>query len=246
MRHATRFIEQEMASKVLKVDIAWGSALFAITAFLLIPATHQLFVEVSQTHVYLMAFAKFSLLATMGELLALRIINSEWVKPKGLCWRALVWGLLGALIALVFYLYATGVSAALERGLLPTFGKEGMMAKIVFAFFTSILMNLLFAPTFMAFHRVTDTYIDMADGKITRIMQLELTDVLNQIDWNSFIKIVICRTIPLFWIPAHTTTFLLPPEHRVLAAAFLSIALGAILALSKRGQHKEVSTRQAR
>jgi len=42
------------------------------------------------------------------------------------------------------------------------------------------------------------------------------------------------KTIPMFWIPAHTITFLLPSEFRVLAAAFLSIALGAILAFAKK------------
>ena len=46
--------------------------------------------------------------------------------------------------------------------------------------------------------------------------------------------LILFRTIPLFWIPAHTFTFLLPPELRILFAAFLSVALGAILAFAKR------------
>jgi len=45
--------------------------------------------------------------------------------------------------------------------------------------------------------------------------------------WNFIFK----RTIPFFWIPAHTITFLLPPEFRVLFAALLGIALGLILAI---------------
>jgi hypothetical protein len=40
------------------------------------------------------------------------------------------------------------------------------------------------------------------------------------------------KTIPFFWIPAHTITFLLPPELRVLFAAALGIVLGVILALA--------------
>jgi len=40
------------------------------------------------------------------------------------------------------------------------------------------------------------------------------------------------KTIPLFWIPAHTITFLLNPDYQVLFAAFLSIVLGAILAVA--------------
>jgi hypothetical protein len=42
------------------------------------------------------------------------------------------------------------------------------------------------------------------------------------------------KTIPFFWIPAHTLTFLLPSEYRVLAAAMLSIALGLILTITKK------------
>ena len=39
-------------------------------------------------------------------------------------------------------------------------------------------------------------------------------------------------TIPLFWIPAQTITFLLPEDYRVLFAAFLSIVLGVLLAIA--------------
>ena len=58
--------------------------------------------------------------------------------------------------------------------------------------------------------------------------------VLARIDWQGFIGFVVLKTVPFFWIPAHTVTFLLPPEYRVLVAASLSIALGAILAYAKR------------
>jgi hypothetical protein len=42
------------------------------------------------------------------------------------------------------------------------------------------------------------------------------------------------KTIPFFWYPAHTVTFLLPSEQRVLFAALLGIALGVLLALSSK------------
>ncbi len=42
------------------------------------------------------------------------------------------------------------------------------------------------------------------------------------------------KTIPLFWIPAHTITFLLPEEFRVLFAAVLSVMLGVLLSLGSR------------
>ncbi|EQB89040.1 hypothetical protein M918_22160 [Clostridium sp. BL8] len=57
--------------------------------------------------------------------------------------------------------------------------------------------------------------------------------LIKTIDWYGYIGFVVCKTIPIFWIPAHTITFLLPSEYRVLTAALLSIVLGAILATSK-------------
>ncbi|GAB1473896.1 hypothetical protein MASR2M69_13370 [Bacteroidota bacterium] len=41
-------------------------------------------------------------------------------------------------------------------------------------------------------------------------------------------KFVVGKTIPLFWIPAHTITFLLPDTYKVIFAASLSIVLGLI------------------
>ena len=63
---------------------------------------------------------------------------------------------------------------------------------------------------------------------------VKLSDVIARIDWQGLVSFVIFKTIPFFWIPAHTITFLLPPEYRVLMAAYLSVALGAILAYGKR------------
>jgi hypothetical protein len=48
--------------------------------------------------------------------------------------------------------------------------------------------------------------------------------------WNFIFK----KTIPLFWYPAHTITFMLPGEYRVLFAALLGVALGVILAIGAK------------
>jgi hypothetical protein len=86
----------------------------------------------------------------------------------------------------------------------------------------------------MAFHRITDTYIDMMDGKITNLSNVALKDVIQKIDWNGFVSFVVLKTIPFFWIPAHTITFSLPPIYQIMMAAMLGIALGCILAFAKR------------
>lgn len=220
-----------------KGDFLWALALAAVVAFLVAPGTHALFVTASKGHPLLMAFVKFGLLATMGELLAIRIVSGSWSTPVGLPWKAVIWGFIGMLIALIFVLYDNGVSALMTKGYLPNPSGDGFSPAFTKAFFISSLMNLLFAPTFMAMHRVTDTWIDLAEGKLSGMMQLKLPEVLRPIDWNGFIQFVICRTIPLFWIPAHTIVFMLPSEYRVLVAAMLSIVLGAILGFAKkRGQ----------
>jgi hypothetical protein len=183
-----------------------------------------------------MGFVKVAILATLGELLALRIITGEWKKPFGLSYRVFIWGLLGLSFVLVFEIFASGTAAAGKKGLLPMGG--GMFSTVLPALFTSAAMNIIFAPTMMAFHRITDTYIDLTEGNLGNLNKVTLRVVVSQIDWHNFVGFVIVKTIPVFWIPAHTITFLLPPEYRVLSASFLSIALGAILAFAKKTSSK--------
>lgn len=209
-----------------KGDILWLLGMFAIGAFLLVPQTHNLFNDWTRDFPYLMGFVKFGILATMGELMAIRIVNGDYKKPAGLIFRIIIWGFIGMLITLMFNVFAGGVVAAQVGGFLPFEGST-----LAFAFFTSTIMNLIFAPTFMAFHKFTDTYLDLR-AETKGPVSIEM--ITKRIDWYGFISFVLMKTIPFFWIPAHTVTFLLEPEYRVLAAAFLSVALGALLAYSKK------------
>lgn len=215
--------------------LLWLLALAVIVFILVFPSTHKAFMSATKAHPYIMGFVKVSILATMGELLAIMISSGEFKLPKGLLYRFIVWGFLGITFVIVFDLFANGVTGTMKKGvLLPFIATNTTLGNFVFAFFTSAFMNLAFAPTFMAFHRVTDTFIDLGEGKLSKILKAKLSDVIKTIDWNGYIGFVVVKTVPLFWIPAHTITFMLPPEYRVLMAAFLSIALGAILATSKR------------
>ena len=191
-----------------------------------------MFAELTLAHPYLMGFAKFAVLATIGELIAIRIVGGQWKTPPGLVYRSAVWGVLGMGIVLMFEIFFTGTTSALSKGLL--YGGNSALKPIWLAVFTSAIMNLTFAPTFMAFHRFTDTAIDMVCGEGRKIGDISLAEVTNRIDWQGFVSFVVLKTIPFFWIPAHAVTFLLPPEYRILVAASLSIALGAILAYAKR------------
>ncbi len=208
-----------------KGDIIWVALLIAVLFFMLSPLTNQTFEQVTLQFPYVMGFIKFAILATMGELLALRIAKGDYTKPAGFVWRVVIWGLIGVLITLMFKVFAGGVLYALDKGFLPFKGSS-----LAFAFFTSLLMNSFFAPTFMALHKHTDTYLELRHTN----QHISLADVVAAIDWQNFISFVVLKTIPFFWIPAHTITFLLPAQYRVMVAALLSIALGLILSLSKK------------
>lgn len=217
-----------------KGDLLWLAALGGVSSLLLIPASHELFVEVTKNHPYLMGFCKFGILATMGEGLAIRIGAGRWNQPPGLIYRAGVWGLIGMLIVLMFEIFSSGVAGASAKGLLGS--KDGALTKMLNPFLISAIMNLTFAPAFMIAHRITDVYIDLTCGEKLSFNEVRLAMVLDRIDWQNMISFVVMRTIPFFWIPAHTIVFLLPPEYRVLLAAYLAIALGAILSYAKKGK----------
>jgi hypothetical protein len=208
-------------------DFLWGAALLGIIAFLAAPATHEFFSAASKASPYLMGFVKFAVLASMGELLAIRITSGAWSRPKGLILRALIWGVVGLVITLMFVLYDIGVKGCMEKGYLPLVGEAGgFLNRFVTAFLTSALMNIFFGPAFMLFHRLSDAWIDSGYGKTD--------EMLDRANLKGFVSFVVFKTIPVFWIPAHTVTFMLPAEYRVLMAAMLSICLGAILGFSKR------------
>ena len=209
-------------------DGLWLALLGGITLFFVLPSTNIVFTGLTATHPFLMGFLKFAILATMGELLALRLASGTWKRPSGLLARIFVWGIIGIAITFMFSFFSSGVVAMIEKGFLPV--GSGSMQVILKAFYTSLIMNLTFGPVFMAAHRISDTYIDMrAAGQKPRG-----ADVIAAINWPDYINFVVTKTIPIWWIPIHTLTFLLPGEYRVLAAAYLSIILGVILVYSRR------------
>lgn len=203
--------------------------ILAFAAILAIPATREGFKRLSSEHPYIMGFIKFALLATVGEVLAMTIKARRASLPFYIGWRMLIWGLIGVAITFMMKTYSYGVAGLMENKLLPGAG-EGFGSRLLRAFYTAAVMNLTFGPTFMATHKCTDKYLEL---KHEGIKKPGLRGVVNGVDWHSFVSFTLFKTIPLFWIPAHTLTFLLPAEYQVIAAAALSIALGLILSLRK-------------
>ena len=211
-----------MKQKTALYDLCWIMIVGGAIVFMLVPPMEGWYQSFNANLPYLAAFVKFFLLASMGEYLAKRIQTGAWKLPSYWFGRAFVWGLLGMVIALAFQLFSGGVAAAVKNGYLPN-----TESRLLNAFMISTLMNLIFAPVMMGLHRFTDTWFDLRTKKEKPTVE----QMVATINWQQFFSFVVLKTIPLFWIPAHTITFLLPGEYRVLMAAVLSIALGLILSL---------------
>ena len=216
-----------------KGDFVWIAALLVWVIILVVPSSRALFISVTDAHPYAGGFIKFAILASMGDMLGIRVIKGEWIAPKGLMYKALVWGIIGLMVTLVFTVFMGGAAAAQASGKLPFNGS--ILAQ---AFFGSSIMNVTFGPMMMVFHRFTDMYIDSkCDNKEAKVTMREL---IEKNDWNSLVEFSWLKTCPFFWIPAHTIVFLLPSHYRVIVSAFLSIALGLLLAYEKKESHNEV------
>lgn len=206
-------------------------ALFA--AVLIIPSSREVFEKLSGSHPYLMGFVKFALLATAGELIAIKMATGKFSKPCYLIARIGIWGLIGIWITYMMKIFFLGSGAMISVGLLPgnQLASNGVGYKLIRAFATAATMNLTFGPTFMAVHKCSDTYLALRAQKGKGV---KLGEVIDAVDWKRFISFTLFKTVPLFWIPAHTVTFMLPSEYQVMLAALLSVALGIILNFKKK------------
>ena len=200
-----------------------------------IPATgfFAWFTAATTAHPYIMAFFKFAILATLGEMLALRIREGVYSKPGfGVAPRMIVWGFLGMAISVADALTGNGghadAYATVFKASELTWGKLGI------AFAVSVLMNSIFAPVMMTFHKCTDIHITDNGGTVRGLFRpIKMREIFRErINWDVQWNLVIKKTIPLFWFPAHTITFILPTTLQVLFAALLGVALGLILALA--------------
>jgi len=185
-----------------------------------------------------MAFVKFAILATLGEVIGLRIKSGNYYqKGFGVLPRAIVWGFLGLTIKLAFVIFAVGTPAFLAYlGLqdAPILMKQALsLDKILVAFSISAAMNLIYAPVMMTLHKITDMHILENGGTIAGFFKpIRFGKHFVNLNWNVQWNFVFKKTIPFFWIPAHTITFLLPADFQVLFAALLGIALGVILSVA--------------
>lgn len=206
----------------MKKDYLISLIVLLVTLSLIFIVTRDFFLNFASDYKILGGFTKFFVLATIGDFIAIRIKNKKWEVPSYILVKAFVWGLIGVSIVLMFTIYPVGIQSLQNNNVLPFDGNT-----FFFALFVSISMNFTYAPTMMAFHRVTDTYLSLRKTN----KSVSLNETLGSINWRQFIKFSVFKTIPFFWVPAHTITFLLPEEFRIIFAAILGIFLGLILGI---------------
>ena len=222
-----------------KQDFAFLILLLAFFApFFFSEKLYLFYREFNDEHGLVTAFIKFFFLATLGESLGLRIREGVYLKKEfGFLSRAIVWGFLGISIKIAFVVFSSGTTSFLEYLGMDSPGeliKDGLNGKkILIAFSISAILNLFYAPVLMTFHKITDAHIIMNHGTLKGLFTpIRFTSILQNMNWTVHWNFVLKKTIPLFWIPAQTITFLLPEEWQILFAAILGIVLGAILAFA--------------
>lgn len=192
-------------------------------------------------HGMVMSFLKFAVLATLGEVIGLRISEGVYNrKGFGILPRMLVWGVLGMGINIAMIIFSNGTPVVLQylgmENAVEVFQSEGLSwGKALVAFAVSVSMNTFFAPVFMTLHKVTDTHILANGGTLGGFFRpIPMREIMMGLNWGVLWGFVFKKTIPLFWFPAHTITFLLPGNMRVLCAALLGVVLGVLLAVGAR------------
>ncbi|HAG16015.1 MAG TPA: hypothetical protein DCG69_05755 [Bacteroidales bacterium] len=215
-----------------------------LSPFFVFPSVSQFYLRFNAEHGLIMSFIKFAILATVGEVIGLRIRKGIYLeKGFGILPRALVWGILGLTIKMAFVIFSVGTPAFLAyigfENAPQIMQNELSRAKVGVAFSISLTMNLIYAPVMMTLHKITDLHIIQTQGNLIDFFKpIAIRKIMTNINWDTMWNFVFKRTIPLFWIPAHTITFLLAEDFQILFAALLGIALGVLLAIADLADQK--------
>lgn len=223
-----------------RTDLYFIVAIAAIfLPFFLSAPLYEWYSTFNASHGMVMSFLKFSILSTLGEMLGCRISTGKYVTPTfGVLPRMVVWGFLGMGINMAMIIFSKGTPMFMQymgmTNAVEAFTADGFsMDKLWVALAVSVAMNTIFAPVFMTFHKVTDAHIAAHNGSLKALVTpIPMAERLATLNWQAQWGFVFRKTIPFFWYPAHTITFLLPAEQRVLFAALLGIVLGVLLAVS--------------
>lgn len=229
-----------------KNDLLFILVLCAIfLPFVCIKEAYELYTKLSKEHFMIMGFIQYALLATIGEMLGLRLQTGKYIeKGFGVLPRAFVWGTLGLTIVAAIQIFGTGSPIFIDN--LFNLGDGGIMAimaapditlmKVVGAFIMAFFMDVFFSPLFMIVFGIYDMHIKQTGGTLKGFFthKVKYSENLQNFNWKAQWRFVFMKTIPLFWIPAHTIMYLLPTEFQVLVSSMLGIVLGIILFIANK------------
>ena len=207
--------------------------------FLLSDRIFQAYYHFNLQNGLLMSFIKFFFLATLGELIGLRIKTGRyWQQGFGLLPRALVWGFLGMTIYLAFGIFASGTPVILEkmgfRDARSLLGAELGWRKVLVSFSISTALNLFYAPVMMTFHKITDTHILETGGSLRGFFgPMDLARILKEIGiWNRQNGEAIFETRPWTKFGEGDVRFTQSKDGKTLYAIFLTWPEGGQISLT--------------
>jgi hypothetical protein len=173
----------------------------------------ELYLNWVTSYPLLSAAIQFAFLGTLGEIISFSIQKKKLAIPCSwlqLLAKVFAWAILGIVIKYGFAGMKGFTQSLLDHQLLPAFLASGLG----WAFVVSVFTNVFFGPQMMVFHRLEDNLI---------LGQKGFQGITNA--W---------KTLIWFWIPAHTITFLLPPDLQISLAALWSLVLGIIMGATKK------------
>lgn len=182
-------------------------------------------------HGMVMSFVKFGILATLGEMLGLRISAGVYNrKGFGVLPRAVVWGLLGMGINAAMIIFSKGVPQFMEymgmANAAAIINGEFCLDKLWIALAISVAMNTIFAPVFMTFHKITDTHIlDCGGSPRSLLTPIPMTRIITHLNWDAQWNFVFKKTIPFLLVSG--THHHIPPAGRNAGAVCSDIGCGA-------------------
>jgi len=170
------------------------------------------YINFVQTYPYLSAMVQFAVLGTLGDCIAkcLTAKSLRWpFSLKETFWKPVEWAILAVFIKFAFIGFNGFVDALAHKGLLPD--SVNVVGSFMRAVSISVSMNLQFGFLLVILHRILD-YLPFGKANYNNINK-------------GFYSLI------WFWIPAHTLTFMQPPDYQIGLAAVWSLALGLILGL---------------
>ena len=112
-----------------------------------------------------------------------------------------------------------------------------LLHRFATALFTSVLLNLFFAPIHSAAIRIFSSY---GEERFLHNRRLSAIEATQSVEWGEFVDFTFFKTVPFFWIPVNTIGFLLPRGLQVAFAAILSFVFGMLMTVLKLRERRRM------